>query len=139
MANPSTVRACQTPASTSATCDQATKAIAQPMMSGVYRFTSANLACRAYGHGDAQGSSTISVNDPGISGGRRRRGSPGAGAGIGPIFADTVYARCDFGSSAIVRAPGIVCTVETTRYVSGVSWCTTVIVPSPFDANTFPV
>jgi membrane-associated phospholipid phosphatase len=89
--------------------------------------------------GAAQGSSTSSVNDPGMSGGRRRPVWPGAAAGTGPIFADTVYARCDFGSSAIVRAPGIVCTVCTTRYVSGDSWCTTVIVPSPFDAKTFPV
>ena len=80
--------------------------------------TATDRALRARGRGDpgaAQGSSTSRVNDPGISGGRRRRGSPGTAAGIGPIFADTVYARCDFGSSAIVRAPGIVCTVETTR------------------------
>src|SRR5512140_105367 len=82
---------------------------------------------------------TSSTKLSGRMGGRRRGFSGVAWAGTGPNFAVTVKSRCEAPSSSIVRAPGAVVTVCTTENLSGLSSCTTVIDPSPFDENASPV
>src|SRR5437879_10453317 len=69
----------------------------------------------------------------------RGRGRSGVGAGGGPKSAVTVNRRWLFSSSSMVRAPRFVGTFPTTVNLSGVSSCTTVSVPSPFEANASPV
>src|SRR5216117_32594 len=65
----------------------------------------------------------------------RGRGRSAAGAGGGPKSAVTVNRRWLLSSSSMVRAPRFVGTFPTTVNLSGVSSCTTVSVPSPFEAN----
>src|SRR3974390_150293 len=58
-------------------------------------------------------------------------GASAGGAGAGPRSGWNKYTLWDFGSTAMVFAPGNVVTVATSVYLSGESWCTTVTLPSP--------
>ena len=66
-------------------------------------------------------SMTISMNDPGTTGGRRLGFVAVDSAGGGPNFAATTYRRCVAGSSPMLRPLGAVYTVSTTWNVLGVS------------------
>src|SRR5262252_4794164 len=75
-------------------------------------------------------STTINANESGSTGPRPRPDGGGAN------FAETRNTRWFVGSSPMLRANGAVFTFSTTWYWSAESWCTTVSVPSAFEAKT---